>query len=124
MSSAPRDILPVPMPPVPAPGPRKASWFAAVHPGYSFWGPIITALAWLWSVIQWFWTAVILVLVANFLTALLTTGLKDDTDPRKWGVILLAKDHLLRAAGLVVMAALLTIAAYWAELSKRKAKEQ
>ena len=124
MSSASGDVSPAPMLPVPAPEPHKVGWFAAVHPDHPFWGPVITVLAWLWGVIQWFWTAVILALVANFLTALLTTGLKDDTDPRKWGVILLAEDHLLRAGGLVVVAALLTIAAYRAELSKRKAKER
>jgi len=76
-----------------------------IHSRHSFWRQVTTLLAWLWHVIWWIWSTIIIGgLIVGILVSYATKGISDLADPRTWIVIHPLIAHPLQTAVIIAFA--------------------
>jgi hypothetical protein len=82
---------------------------------------VITVGAWLWRVIWWVWSTIIVgSLLVGALNSVITTGPSGLTDPRKWFVVHALLSKPSQAVIVIVVALIITLGAYLAHRSQQK----
>ena len=89
--------------------------FSAIHPRHPFWGPVIWVLTWLWRIVWYVWTTLIIDgLVSGAIVASATSGSTGLSAPSTWIVVRPLLAHPVGSAIGLSAAALLTFVAYLA----------